>query len=263
MTNNHLQAERNRAASRSWRITAFACVLYAVVMMELIEAIRTRHAVRSYTGQPIEDNKIQDLNAVIERCNREGDLRMRLVTNEPEAFGNFLLHYGMFKNVRNYIAIICDDSAGWEEHCGYYGAQVLLRATQLVLDSCWVRLTFSKRKASTHAGVQGDEKLRFVITLGYGARPGHPHRSKTYAQVASVNGNSDPEAAPAWFRNGIEAVLLAPTSINQQKFTFRLESDGRTITANAGNGPCSVTDLGIAKLHFEIGAGKDADFVWA
>ena len=231
--------------------------------MELIEAIRTRHAVRSYTDRPIEADKIRDLNSVIDRCNREGGLHMKLVTNEPEAFGNFLLHYGMFKNVRNYIAIICDNDDGWEERCGYYGAQVLLRATQLGLDSCWVRLTFSKRKASAHADLHGDEQLRFVIALGYGARPGHPHRSKTYAQVASVNGNTDIAAAPEWFRNGVETALLAPTSINQQKFTFRLEPDGRTVTARAGNGPCSVTDLGIAKLHFEIGSGKDADFAWA
>lgn len=70
-------------------------------------------------------------------------------------------------------------------------------------------------------------------------------------------------ALPDWFTRGIEAALLAPTAINQQKFTFALY-DENTVEARTRftmfNGYAPI-DLGIAKCHFEIGAGIE-NFVW-
>ena len=64
---------------------------------------------------------------------------------------------------------------------------------------------------------------------------------------------------PDWFIRGIDAALLAPTAMNQQKFTFSL--DGSNVTAKAGIGFYSKIDLGIAKYHFELGAGAE-NFSW-
>ena len=64
---------------------------------------------------------------------------------------------------------------------------------------------------------------------------------------------------PQWFRKGIEAALLAPTAMNQQKFQFSLK--GSQVLAKAGRGFYSKVDLGIVKYHFELGAGKDK-FTW-
>ena len=41
--------------------------------------------------------------------------------------------------------------------------------------------------------------------------------------------------------------------MNQQKFVFSL--DGNVVRAEAGTGFYSKIDLGIAKYHFELGAG--------
>ena len=65
---------------------------------------------------------------------------------------------------------------------------------------------------------------------------------------------------PALFLQGIDAALLAPPAINQQKFTFSLQ--GNTVSAKAGIGFYSKIDLGIAKYHFEVGADKE-NFRWA
>lgn len=70
-----------------------------------------------------------------------------------------------------------------------------------------------------------------------------------------------PEPVPEWFENGIQAALLAPTAMNQQKFRFFLE-DRNHVAAKAGLGPYTNVDLGIAKFHFEVGAGPDS-FAWA
>lgn len=57
----------------------------------------------------------------------------------------------------------------------------------------------------------------------------------------------------------MEAALLAPTAMNQQKFMLVYE-DGK-VTATAGKGFYSKIDLGIVKYHFEVGAGKE-NFIW-
>lgn len=64
---------------------------------------------------------------------------------------------------------------------------------------------------------------------------------------------------PDWFRKGVEAALLAPMAMNQQKFFLTLA--GERVLAKAGTGFCTKMDLGIVKYHFEIGAGEGA-FRW-
>jgi hypothetical protein len=75
------------------------------------------------------------------------------------------------------------------------------------------------------------------------------------------------EDIPDWFRGGVEAALLAPTAVNQQKFSFEFlpAEDGQLprVLAKKGFSLIGYThmDLGIAKYHFEIGAGKE-NFQW-
>lgn len=61
---------------------------------------------------------------------------------------------------------------------------------------------------------------------------------------------------------GEHLALLAPTAVNQQKFKFILHS-GNTVEAKALFSMIGYTyvDLGIAKYHFEIGAGME-HFNW-
>ena len=94
-----------------------------------------------------------------------------------------------------------------------------------------------------------------LISVGYGIRQGRDHVSKPFDEVASVKNGEITE----WFKRGVEAALLAPTAINQQKFHFTL--DGNNVKAKALLGPYSKVDLGIAKYHFELGAGKE-NFEW-
>lgn len=70
----------------------------------------------------------------------------------------------------------------------------------------------------------------------------------------NVNG-----AVPSWFQKGVDAALLAPTAMNQQKFVISLE--GNKVSIKAGIGFYTKLDLGIVKCHFEIGAGAD-NFQW-
>ena len=220
--------------------------------MELLEAIQKRHSVRSYSNRAIEEEKKSALKAKIEEINRESGLHIQLVTDEPKAFDGFMAHYGKFSGVRNYFALIGKKSDGLSEKCGYYGEKLVLLSQQLGLNTCWVAMTYSKVK-SAYDTAPG-EKLVIVIALGYGSTEGVQHKSKALSDVSKADSDE------AWFKDGVKAALLAPTAMNQQKFHFEKKKD--KVTATAGTGFYSKIDLGIAKLHFEIGSGKDSS-VWS
>lgn len=221
--------------------------------MNLTEAMKERHSVRQYKEQPLSAEAVSAMQAEIDACNREGGLHIQLVAEEPKAFDGFMAHYGKFKGVRNYIALVGKKDSKLEEKCGYYGERLVLKAQQLALNTCWVAMTYSKIK--TAFSIESGEKLCAVISIGYGETQGVSHKIKTVSEVSKTDGKM-----PDWFRNGVEAALLAPTAMNQQKFMFMLE--GNKVIARAGKGFYTKLDLGIVKYHFEIGAGKE-EFQWA
>lgn len=220
--------------------------------LSIQDAIRTRHSVRSFTGARISDAIRAELSDTIAICNTEGDLHIQMVNDSPEAFEGFMARG--FTGVNDYIALIGKKTDDLDERIGYYGAEVMLRAQQLGLNTCWVVLTYSKRKVA--CGIGKDEKLAGVLALGYGTNQGIPHTSKPAEELGVCEGEW-----PRWFRDGIEAAMLAPTAMNKQKFRFTLEPDGR-VRAESLGGSYSSMGLGIAKLFFETGAGKNA-FRWA
>ena len=220
--------------------------------MDLMEAMKARHSVRRYIDKPIDLEALKALQDEIAVCNKEGDLHIQLVTNEPKAFDSFMAHYGKFSGVKNYIALVGKKNEKLDELCGYYGERLVLKAQQLGLNTCWVALTYKKIPGAFE--VANGEKLTVVIPFGYGETQGAQHKSKDAADVSNADGNS-----PEWFRSGVEAALLAPTAVNQQKFTLTY-ADGK-IAARAGTGFYTKVDLGIVKYHFELGAGKE-NFEW-
>jgi len=220
--------------------------------MKLLEALVNRHSVRQYLERPLEKNIISALNAEIRDCNRSGNLHIQLVVNEPKVFKSPLAHYGNFRGVTNYIALIGPKKPTTEEACGYYGERLVLKAQQLGLNTCWVALTY--KKIPNTFKIEWGEKLIAVIALGYGQTQGSIRKSKSAEAVSNINENS-----PDWFRKGVAAALLAPTAVNQQKFYLSQEAD--TVFAKAQMGFYTKVDLGIVKYHFEIGAGKN-NFKW-
>lgn len=220
--------------------------------MNLMDAMKERHSVRSYNEKAIEGDVKAELLAFIEQCNKESGLHMQLITNEPQAFSGFMAHYGKFSGVKNYIAMIGKKDNELEEKCGYYGEKVVLKAQELGLNTCWVAMTYSKVKTAFR--INSGEKLCLVIAIGYGETKGIGHKTKPAEAVIKADG-----PVPEWFQKGIEAALLAPTAMNQQKFLFTLK--GNSVTAKAGAGFYTKIDLGIAKYHFEAGAGRE-NFNW-
>ena len=227
--------------------------------MTLQEAIEVRHSVRAYKNEPLAEDVARRLEEEIAKVNQAGHLHVQLIQNEPKAFQGTLAKYGKFRNVTSYLVMAGKKAEDLDERIGYYGEQLVLLAQTLGLNTCWVGLSY--RKIPDTYVLEEGEVIKAYISIGYGETQGVNRKSKTVKQVSNMS-----DITPSWFKRGVEAALLAPTAVNQQKFSFEyvgMENSRHKIFAKRGFSMIGYTqmDLGIAKYHFEIGAGKD-NFEW-
>ena len=126
------------------------------------------------------------------------------------------------------------------------------------LGSCWVGATCDKSPAMSGLGPK--EQVYCLITLGYAREKAtvaerliHSAISRKRPPREALIDNPDNAALPRWFMDGIDAVRLAPSARNKLPVHFALKTGGVTAWADP-NGGYENIDLGIAKLHFELGA---------
>ena len=141
--------------------------------MTLLEAIPARHSVRAYTGRSIPPEAAEQLRAELQAGNQAGGLHMQLVTDDPAAFDGLLAHYGKFRGVRHYIALIGPKTPDLEEKLGYYGERAALLAPT-AMNQQKFRLTWSgtQVKAVSTGGFYSNVDLGIVkchFELGAGA----------------------------------------------------------------------------------------------
>lgn len=217
--------------------------------MDVKQLIKDRHSVRQYKDMKIDEDIRMQLDELAEECNKESGLSIQVIYDDPDCFNNLIAHYGKFRNVNNYIALVGKKkSEKLDETCGYFGQRIVLKAQELGLNTCWVAGSYSKGKCKAVVGA--DEKLVCVIALGYGETSGVKHKSKPVSKLCNV----DEADMPSWFRNGMVAAMMAPTALNQQKFFVTLNGDEVIITAQKA--VYARLDLGIVKYNFEAVTGK-------
>ena len=214
------------------------------------EAILQRHSVRNYKDQKIEAEKVSLIREKIEELNGLGNLHLQFMEDAGNTYNRLLNRAMGLGSAPSVIACVGKDGDDLDERVGYYGEKLVLYLQQLGLNTCWAG-TFNKKNIG--AQIEKGERLVISIAVGYGQDQGRTRRSKTADQVTSGK-----RERPEWFVRGVEAALLAPTAINQQKFTIRLNDDD-TVSFIDNGGVLSRVDLGIVKCHFEIGSVKELE----
>jgi hypothetical protein len=224
--------------------------------MTLLEAIDIRRSRRKYLPNQIEAQAKQVLLALAnEYSELAGDglragTRIELVFDNPGAFDSLRKTYGMLTGVRNYAGLIArkDDKQAVER----------LHATALGLGTCWVGGTFDR--ALCPVELEEGEEVVCAITVGE-VKPGlsvkeklihsMTHRkTKTAEAMYTCDG-----PVPEWFPAGMRAVEKAPSAVNRRPVTFACRNGTVSAAVEDMSLPGMAFDLGIAKLHFELGAG--------
>ena len=227
---------------------------------DYLSAIQRRCSRRKYTAFPVEREKAEALRRSIASCNETSGLNMKLILGSGgELFDGFKRSYGLFVGVKNYIAMIgrTDDPDRMEKE-GYYGERLVLEATNMGLSTCWVGTSYDK-------GVCGKllapgETLDLVIAVGY-TEEKHSMKERFMENNMRKSGKNRGSLceitgeAPDWFLRGMDAVAKAPSARNLMPFVFRWR-DGKATAHTTQQAERVMVDMGIAKLHFEIGAGS-------
>ena len=218
--------------------------------MDLKEAMQKRHMVRKYIDKSLPDDLINRINERISMNNEKHKLSMKLMINNNKGV-NSIMKLIMAKGVNNFIILAGDNSENLDERLGYSGADIMLYAQTLGLNTWWVGGTFN-RSVSQYVE---NKKVTGIIAIGYGESQGKPHKSKMVENVSKYNGT----VIPSWFISGVDGALLAPTALNKQD--FMIIGDGNKVKIECDNGIFTGSNVGLIKYHFELGAGKE-NFEW-
>jgi len=216
------------------------------------EAMHTRHTVRKFNGTPLSETEKNSLNERVAELNEKLSLSICLIESEKSPLNMMGKVVLRGEGVSSYFVLAADDRAGVDETLGYASSDLVLFAQTIGLNTWWMGGTFNRKFVSTF--VPG-KKVVGIVAVGHGKTQGVPHKSKSPEAVSSYSGE-----APAWFKEGVDAALLAPTALNRQLFT--ITGEGRKVSLTYKSGPMSDIDKGIVKHHFELGAGKE-NFDWA
>ncbi len=227
--------------------------------VNLKKVIDERTSRRKYLKTEIEPSTAEALQNYIQEISGKSNLKMQLILNDETVFKGFRKSYGMFSGVRNYITLVgkANDDLQMEK-LGYYGEQVVLYATALGLGTCWVGGTFDR--TSCKAELSAGESVICVIAVGNVKERMSTKEEFIYTMIHRKAKELEQlyisdTPIPDWFREGMEAVKKAPSAVNRQpvKLTYK-ENEVTAFVEDIKNQGVAL-DLGIAKLHFELGAG--------
>ncbi|KNZ41888.1 nitroreductase family protein [Acetobacterium bakii] len=225
--------------------------------MDYKKAIENRRSRRTYLDKPISQSSENRIRQLIAGANEESGLHMQLQINNGNGLSGIKMSYGMFKNVHHYIALVGKkDDPELSEKLGYCGEKIVLEATLLNLGTCWVGGTYDKKSCDCEVGE--DETLLGIITIGYTPEKQslmekaiHSIISRKTKKIEDML-TSDVKI-PQWMVEGMQAVQKAPSAVNKQPVQFTYNNGKLTAQVKLKLG-YEMMDLGIAKLHFEIGS---------
>lgn len=245
----------------------------------LIQSIRTRRSWRTYSPQPVEPEKIESLRSFFAGLGRPpfgSEARFRIIDLTPDGPGKVSGTYGVIKGAGTFLAGAVRQDPMDLEDFGYLFEKIILFATRLELDTCWMGATFSRSLFSEKMVLEPGEQLPIISPLGY--RAGRRSIADTMFHLSAGSKNRKPGSA--LFFDGasgkpispdemgnlaipFEMVRLAPSAVNKQPWRLvrdesrvhfymeRTRSFERMFKTDLQR-----IDMGIAMCHFEIGAAE-------
>lgn len=236
-------------------------------MMDIYEAIERRISCRAYADRKIEREKLDVLQRKIDEVNQEQGLHLQLYGPRGNGQTAIDLQANVFAgSCYHYIACVAPDTEEGREKVGYFGEEIVLLATQLGLSTCWIGTNYNERTFRMEAA-RGEE-LACVILLGYPmlrtptrqwlVRAGFRQRDNE----PEAHIKSDTRQIPVWFMDGVKCMQIGPSGVNLQPVTFCYKNGEVSAYMPKRMIPIQDVDLGIGKLHFELGSRKKGTWQW-
>jgi hypothetical protein len=231
-----------------------------------LDAVPARHSRRSYTGEPVPPEQLAPLEALAAAFRPWPDARAMLVREAPASiFLGIIGSYGGISGAPSAIVLVGSHDVA-AERIGYTGEALVLEATALGLDTCWVGGFFSPGATKDLVEYAADERVYAVIPIGIAE--GHVSRKERLLFGAGHEKRRRPtdeiapgwESWPVWARRGVVAARVAPSAMNREPWRLALGRDHSVSMSFHGPDMPRLSkrlDCGIAMLHFELGAAAE------
>jgi len=226
-------------------------------------AIFLRHSHRKYSGEVPNDEVTSKLEKVCNDFRPFSGARAVLVKDSGKdvfkgAVGEF---FYKVTQTPYYIVFIGDmDAPNVQSITGYLGEGIILEATALGLNTCWVGGFYRRDGVLKQVNLEGGERILGITPIGYSKDEANrvgvsskQYRRKSLEKIVAI-GDIDDEK---WIRTAIEAARIAPSAGNRQPWRFEIGDDSVTVSSNSKRKDFRVSrrlDCGIAMLHLELGA---------
>lgn len=231
-------------------------------------AIEKRRSRRHFDPNlPIAPETLAALDKVCNQFASFPHARSRLVTELTKGvFKGIIGSYGKVKDAPAFIAFIGNmDDPFVQEKVGYTGEGIILEATALGLDTCWVAGFFRPEIVASLIEVSNKERVLAITPVGYAREfesweeklmTGFGRSHKRLALSKLVRGLPR-DKWPDWVNICLEAARLAPSAVNRQPWSFDVQDDSITVFVRTRGPEFNVSkrlDCGIAMLHLEVAA---------
>lgn len=241
--------------------------------MNIIEAMQERRSVRSFNGEPLIAEAKEKLTGSISKVYNPfgGNFDIRL--KEFDLKGGYKPStYGMITGAVDFFIIGVDEDPISSLALGFCFEQVVLKAWQMGLGTCWIAATFKGSDFDKGQQWPDGEQLRIICPVGVAAKKtlkekltrtalGSQNR-KPFKDLFFDGSFEKPLAPGGRFGEALEMLRIAPSSTNSQP--WRVVVDGDTVHFYyMEKSPASVLDTGIGICHFwetENFNGKSGDF---
>ena len=245
----------------------------------VIELIKNRTSCRTFNTNGIDNLALQKLKNYIAKINAETKIKARFLFTQNNNIGGRtekkLGTYGVISGANSFIVGIIDKDEKNALEFGYLFEKIILAATDLGLQTCWLGGTFKKSNFEQKSSLHENEIIPIVSPVGIkkekprvfesamraviGASKRKPWNELFFEKNNSVplsEQNADKYAIP------LEMVRLGPSASNKQP--WRIIKDKslfhfflcRTKGYGVTNFDMQKNDLGIAKCHFELSANE-------
>lgn len=240
-------------------------------MNERLGLLKQRHAVRSYTSEPLPKDAVNKLRAEISMTNsHESGLRFQLVFDDPEPLAGWSRGYGVFSNPRNFMVAVVDKAAAdvWER-AGYFAERFAIKAVSLGLGTCFVSGTFDRDKIP--AQLRAGETIAFIVLFGCPAEKTRPV-GKLMAKIAHIKSMkaedffeprsqlAEAGASHHDLRDGLEAVACAPSAMNRRPVRLYTDERNQVRAKVDGDKRDLLIDLGIAKFNYNYATETECEW---
>ena len=248
--------------------------------MPITDIIKKRKSRRTYTDKPVETEKKEQVLQFIADLNKPpfgSSARFEMVDLNLKFTGKVAGTYGVIKGAETFIAGIVCQGPGDMEDVGYLFERIILFATAIGLDTCWMGASFSRELFAEKITLKPEETLPVVSPIGYRAGKRSLTDLVFHVSAGSKNRKSWPEiffyrtfseplnkSSAGELEVPLEMVRLAPSAVNKQPWRLVADDNGVHFFLKRTAGFKSMftmdlqrIDMGIAMCHFELAADID------